>query len=222
MMGTLLAFPAAEPSRPMPQLSPTADHASRPASAPDDGALWGNLMARAQGGDREAYHALLQGVTGYLAAIARHYLGTGPDAEDAVQDILIVVNDIRHTYEPERPFKPWLSTIASRRCIDILRRRTRRLQKEFASDDDFGEYTADGDTPEEALARQQARRDLRNTVNTLPARQRDAIRLVHLHELSLGEAAAESEQSAGSVKVACHRALKTLKRKLRGQEEEHE
>lgn len=217
-MATLLAFPEPEPSRALPPPSPFADHATRHENAPEDDALWGSLMARAQHGDRDAYHALLSGITGYLDSIARRYLGNGGDAEDAVQDILIVVNDIRHTYEPGRPFKPWLRTIATRRCIDLLRRRTRRLRKEFASDDDISAFAANSDTPEEALARQQERRDLRDTVDALPARQRDAIRLVHLDELSLAQAAEQSEQSTGSIKVACHRALKSLEKKLRGKE----
>lgn len=222
MMGILLPFPAPEPSRPMQSRWPTAKHEAPEVKAPDDGVLWGRLMALAQGGDRVAYHALLQGVAGYLAAITRRYLGDGPDAEDAVQDILIVVDEIRHTYEPERPFKPWLSTIASRRCIDLLRRRSRRLHREIASDDDLSNHAASDDTPEEALAREQTGYDLRNTLDALPARQRDAIRLVHLDELSLGEAAARSKQSVGAIKVACHRALKSLQRKLRRQDKDHE
>lgn len=215
MTATLLSFPPAVTSFPMQPAAPTTDPTSRSDHATDDGELWGSLMAKAQRGDRAAYHALLSGITGHLSSIARHYLSNGNDAEDAVQEILIVINDIRHTYEPDRPFKPWLNTIATRRCIDILRRRTRRLQKEFASDDDFRAHTWGGDTPEEALARQQTRSDVRNTVDTLPERQRDAIRMVHLDELSLAEAAERSEQSSGSIKVACHRALKALESKLR-------
>ena len=61
-----------------------------------------------------------------LTAHCYRMTGSVYDAEDMVQEILIVVHDIRHTYEPGRPLKPWLATIATRRCIDHLRQRMRR------------------------------------------------------------------------------------------------
>lgn len=219
IMATVLPFPEKLVSaRPMPPNSPIADHAPRLANGRDDGALWGRLMEQAQRGDRVAYHALLSGITPYVRSIARRYIGHADDADDAVQEILIVINDIRHTFEPGRPFKPWLSTIATRRCIDLLRRRTRRLQHEVVSEDDFSSHSAGSDTPEQATARLQTQVILSGAVDTLPARQREAIRLLHLNELSLGEAAERSGQSVGSLKVACHRALKALQTRLGGKD----
>ena len=51
-------------------------------------------------------------------------------------------------------------------------------------------------------------------VRDMMQKQQEAIRLVHLGELSLGEASARSHQSAGALKVACHRALKALRHAL--------
>ena len=126
----------------------------------------------------------------------------------------MVVHGIRHTYERGRPFKPWLSTIASRRCIDILRRRAHRLQHEMATGEDIEDDAHAGHSPEDTLSRQQDAGTLRHAVAGLPERQREAIRLLKLNELSLNEAAAESDQSIGSLKVACHRAMKSLQNSL--------
>lgn len=180
----------------------------------DDGAQWGAWMARAQQGDREAYQAVLVAITPYLRSIARRLLGQDQDVEDVAQEILIIVHDIRHTYEPGRPFKPWLSTIATHRCIDQLRRRTRRLRHEIAEDGALDAAPSGREGPEEQIAREQSDRVLHAAVDGLPARQREAIRLLRLQELSLHEAAAMSEQSIGSLKVACHRAIKGLQRVL--------
>lgn len=180
----------------------------------DDGAQWGAWMARAQQGDREAYQAVLVAITPYLRSIARRLLGQDQDVEDVAQEILIIVHDIRHTYEPGRPFKPWLSTIATHRCIDQLRRRTRRLRHEIAEDGALDAAPCSREGPEEQIAREQSDRVLHAAVDGLPARQREAIRLLRLQELSLHEAAAMSEQSIGSLKVACHRAIKGLQRVL--------
>ena len=184
-----------------------------PEGAPD-GERWGAWMVLAQDGDRVAYHALLKSITPYLRAITRRYLGRGEDAEDAVQDVLMIVHGIRHTYERGRPFKPWLNTLASRRCIDLLRRRAHRLQHETVSEDQVDAAVQGTDSPEQAAARQHAAGELRGAVDALPERQREAIRLLRLNELSLEEAAAQSDQSIGSLKVACHRAIKSLQRAL--------
>lgn len=209
MMATILPFERPEPARSMPECrTPAAcTHARH-----DD--LWGEWMVRAQNGDREAYHALLSDIAPYVRAVTHRYLGRGEDAEDAVQDILLVVHDIRHTYESGRPFKPWLSTIASRRCIDILRRRTRRFQHEVADDAILDRFHEASPGPDEAAARLHAARTVHAAVAALPPKQREAIRLVHLDELSLSEASARSHTSVGALKVAGHRALKLLRQTL--------
>lgn len=208
-MGTVIPFPGSTVST-SDALTPTSESAA----VPDDGAEWGSWMACAQQGDRQAYHVLLVAIAPYLRSIARRLLGQDQDAEDVMQEVLIVVHDIRHTYEPGRPFKPWLATIATRRCIDQLRRRTRRLKHEIAEEGELDSASSAGDSPEHRIERAESDRVLREAVGELPARQREAIRLLRLQELTLNEAAARSEQSIGSLKVACHRAIKGLQRAL--------
>ncbi len=198
-----------------------ADAASREDTLPD-GERWAAWMLQAQDGDRAAYHTLLQAVTPYLRAIARRHLGRGEDTEDAVQDVLMIVHGIRHTYERGRPFKPWLSAIASRRCIDLLRRRAFRLRHELGSGDDIDDTAQPGHGPDDAVALQHAAGKLREAVAALPQRQREAIRLLRMGELSLSEAAAQSDQSIGSLKVACHRAIRSLQRTLARKDHPHD
>lgn len=221
MMATILPFTrGAAPATAMaPSAQPQATRA--PDRSVDDGE-WAALMLRAQDGDKEAYRVLLQAIVPYVRAIARRYLGRGEDAEDAVQEVLMVVHGIRHTFERGRPFKPWLGTIASRRCIDLLRRRSHRAQHELADATDI-DYLAHGDPgPDEMLAREHEARRVRGAVDALPPRQRDAIALLRLQELSLDEAAAHSSQSVGSLKVACHRAVASLQRVLARKEPTHD
>ncbi|QDH71850.1 sigma-70 family RNA polymerase sigma factor [Lysobacter alkalisoli] len=180
-------------------------------------------MARAQDGDRVAYHSLLQSITPYVRAIARRHLGPGEDTEDAVQEILLVVHGIRHTYERGRPFKPWLGTIASRRCIDLLRKRSYRTRHEFNASDALPEPADIGiDDPLDEAAREQSAQTIREAVDALPERQREAVRLLRLKELSLAEAAADSHQSRGALKVAYHRALKSLRRAMGQPDSRHD
>jgi RNA polymerase sigma-70 factor (ECF subfamily) len=79
-------------------------------------------MARAQSGDRQAYRRLLDEITPYLRSLAVKSHRDPRDIEDTVQDVLLSVHSIRHTYDPARPFGPWLVAIAHRRIVDRLRR----------------------------------------------------------------------------------------------------
>lgn len=221
MMAVILPFTrnavsATSMAQPAQQQAPAAtDRAA-------DDARWAALMLSAQDGDKDAYRILLQSIAPYVRAIARRYLGHGEDAEDAVQEVLMVVHGIRHTFERGRPFKPWLGTIASRRCIDLLRRRAHRAQHEMADVVDVDYHAHGGPGPEETLAREHQARRVRSAVDELPTRQRDAISMLRLQELSLNEASEQSRQTVGSLKVACHRAIGSLQRALTGKDPSHD
>ena len=172
---------------------------------------WSILMARAQGGDSVAYRRLLEEITPYLRVLAARRHRDSADVEDAVQDILVTLHAIRHTYDPRRPFGPWLVAIANHRLIDRLRRQGRLRVRETAlqpADETFS--AAQANLSEKALDRQ----DLARAIEKLPSGQRQAIRLLKIEEKSLKEAAAISGMTVASLKVATHRAIKSLRRIL--------
>ena len=172
---------------------------------------WSILMARAQAGDRDAYRRLLGEITPYLRTLAGHRHRDLSDAEDAVQDILLTVHAVRLTYDPTRPFGPWLVAIANHRLIDRLRRQGRLRSRETALTPEHETFLADqANLYEKALDR----RDLQAAVEKLSVGQRQAIRLLKLEERSLKEASAKSGMTVASLKVATHRALKSLRQIL--------
>ncbi len=77
-------------------------------------------MVAAQAGDRGAYHRLLSELRVWLR---RYYVGRLPSGmvDDATQDALLAIHEKRHTYDPSRPFLPWLAAIARYKWIDRLR-----------------------------------------------------------------------------------------------------
>jgi RNA polymerase sigma-70 factor (ECF subfamily) len=176
------------------------------------GLRWGTLMVQAQSGDAPAYRRLLLEVTPYLRAIARRYHRDMRDVEDSVQDVLLTLHTVRHTYDPGRPFKPWLVTIARRRIADRLRTQWRTCARESQINESVYETFADEranpseEPPEERV--------LRAAIEQLPAAQRQALTLLKMEEMSLQEAAQASGQSVSSLKVATHRAIKSLRRML--------
>jgi len=165
-------------------------------------------MASAQAGDRDAYRRLLAAITPYVRALAARRIANRSDVEDAVQDILLTIHTVRHTYDPARPFGPWLVTIANRRIIDALRRQGRSGAHEIPVEPEHETLSASEASLQEEAA---SARMLRDAVERLPAGQRDAIRMLKLEELSLLEASAASGISVASLKVTTHRALKRLR-----------
>lgn len=175
---------------------------------------WSDLMARAQDGDRRAYRALLENVTPYLRTLAARCFKEPSDTEDAVQDVLLTVHAVRHTYDPGRPFGPWLVAIANRRIIDRLRRHTRARSREIELSAEHETFLPDAANFQfEDTSADQA--TLHAAIAALPPDQREAVSLLKLKELSLKEAALASGRSVSALKVATHRAIKSLRKRLR-------
>jgi RNA polymerase sigma-70 factor (ECF subfamily) len=177
-----------------------------------DGETWGRLMAAAQDGDRAAYTLLLQEILPFVRGIIRRHHATPDRVDDVVQDVLLCVHRVRHTYDPSRPFRHWVAAIARRRSIDALRRRTRIDAVERAAGEDY-ETFPDPQANREMEATQDAG-VLKDAVAALPLGQRRAVELLRLQELSLADAARASGQSEGALKVSLHRAIRGLRKIL--------
>ena len=189
-----------------PKLALVADASL--AAAAGYGLDWSIMMARAQDGDSEAYRRLLGAVTPYLRARALIRLGTTEAAEDAVQDTLLTIHEARQSYDPARPFGPWLAAIADRRIADRLRHRQRRRRLEEA----VGGIMQDSSPRHDKTVLDH--RALDAALAELPPQQAQAIRLLKLEERSLAEASAQTGQTMGALKVASHRALAALRQRL--------
>jgi RNA polymerase sigma factor (sigma-70 family) len=162
---------------------------------------WGALMAAAQRGEIMPYRRLLGEIRPWLLRYFGRRLPPS-SVEDAVQETLIAVHAKRHTFEPGRPFGPWLAGIARYKWIDRL-----RLARRDAAD----ELPSTLSTPDHGAAVTSAAA-LQGLMATLKPAQSEVIRLVKLDGLSIEEAAARTGQSVALVKVNIHRGLGRLAR----------
>jgi RNA polymerase sigma-70 factor (ECF subfamily) len=171
------------------------------------------LMRRAQDGDKAAYASLLRAVAPIVRqAVRRRLRWLQPaDVEDLVQDILLSLHAVRATYDPTRPFRPWLFGIVQNRTADGARRLARRFAREVTVDEWPETFSASETNREETYGDPEA---LRHAITMLPRGQREALEMLKLRELTLKEAAAQSGVGIAALKVAVHRAVKTLRRAL--------
>jgi RNA polymerase sigma-70 factor (ECF subfamily) len=173
------------------------------------------LMQAAQAGNAEAYRTVLRACVPLAAASARR-AGVRPDAvDDVVQDVLLTIHRALPTYDPSRPFLPWLRAIATRRAIDFLRQRGRQGAREVHDPDAYLNHaTAAAESADIVSLRQSDSRRLHAAIATLPPQQRHAIEMLGLKERSLSEVSEETGRTKGALKVNLHRALKALRIKL--------
>jgi RNA polymerase sigma factor (sigma-70 family) len=175
-----------------------------------------NLMRSAQDGNGSAYVRLLREITPLIRRVVqnrRRFLQTA-DIEDLVQDILLSLHSVRKTYDPGRPFLPWLIVVIRNRLAVSARRYSRREARELQVDDLAVTFSEQEDNSASGVYRDPEA--LREAIAHLPPAQRQAIEMLKLHEMSLKEAAAQSGTSVGALKVSVHRAMASLKKALKG------
>ncbi len=173
-------------------------------------------MAAAQAGDRRAYEKLLADSVALIRAIARRQGVAQDQLDDVVQETLLTVHRVRHTYDPARSYDAWLGAIAGRRAIDSLRSRGRRDSRELHDEAALDNHPDRDDASAATESEQRAQR-LREAIAGLPPGQRQAVEQLGLHERSLSEAAELTGRNTGALKVNLHRALKALRERFHGE-----
>lgn len=165
-----------------------------------DEPTFARLMVAAQNGDKAATNVLLSEAGMWLERyfarrVAPHTI------DDLVQEVLIALHTKRGTWDPARPFLPWLAAIARYRWVDHLRKHYKHDSKELVEDD------AVVDSEEDVVV---ARISIDRLIAQLPDKQRKAIELVKIGGHSIREASERTGQSESLVKVNIHRGLKKL------------
>jgi RNA polymerase sigma-70 factor (ECF subfamily) len=171
-------------------------------------------MAAAQAGDRVAYERLLRDCVPLIRSVARRQGVSGDRVDDVVQDVLLTIHRARQTYDPSRSFTAWLSVIAQRRAIDLLRQTGRQGAREVHAPVAAENYPDDSSNPSRGLDHADAAGSVGEALATLPPRQREAVQHLVLEERSLADAAMLTRRTKGSLKVNLHRAFKALRSRV--------
>lgn len=167
---------------------------------------WAIWLRAAISGDAGAYRQFLECVTPPLRAMVRRrcerHGALANDAEDIVQEVLLVIHLKRGTWDQSRPIGPWISTIVRNKLIDTLRRRGRHVSVPIEDIIDTLKVEEQTDKLE--------RQDVERMLGQLKEHQRDIVRSISLEGTTVRETANRLHMSEGAVRVALHRALKAL------------
>jgi RNA polymerase sigma-70 factor (ECF subfamily) len=169
------------------------------------------LMRLALAGDQRAYADLLQETARLLRPFLARRLNQSDAVEDLLQEILLSIHKARHTYDGNRPYKPWALAIAKFRLLDHLRTHYADHLRQAVELSEVENILPDRVT-ESALTYE----SIAGEIDKLPEKQATILQMIHREGYTAREVAEKIGMKESAVKVAAHRAYKILKEKLGG------
>lgn len=175
------------------------------------------LAARAPDALERFYELYFDRVYGYV----RRLLHEDHLAEDVTQDIFMHLQRAFATYDPSRPLRPWVFTIATNKVRDHWRSRRHRdgLREVSASTEDGADY--DGTPavegrrgPDEALSATELSDQVAAAIDDLPEIMRTTLVLRYYEGLSFAEIGAMVDRNETAVRKRYSRALDELRTRL--------
>ena len=163
------------------------------------------LLARFSKGDRAAALALTSRLAPVVFAQAFRMLGDRAEAEDVTQESLLRLWKAAPGWDATRAkITTWLYRVTSNLCIDCLRKSNRNSGHDVP---EVADETPSIDRKLQATARAQA---LQHALQTLPDRQRQAMILRHIEDLSNPEISDTMEISVEAVESLVSRGKRAL------------
>ena len=166
-------------------------------------------MRQSLTGDQHAYATLLRKTAQLLRPFLTKRLSFSNEVDDLMQEILISIHKARHTYDGNRPYKPWAYAIAKFRLQDFLRAHYAD-QLRHSVDFDELEETLEDYVTESGLSYE----SISGEVQKLPEKQAAILQLMHQEGYTAKEVAEKMGMNESAVKVAAHRAYKVLRKRL--------
>jgi RNA polymerase sigma factor (sigma-70 family) len=169
------------------------------------------LVARSRDGDVAAYGELVRRYEDDARRVAMAIAGF-EHADDAAQDAFVRAYRSLASYDPARPFRPWLLAIVANAARN-QRRAAARWHASLLRSLVAAPVAVDIAAEDHVLDKESHRR-LRAALETLPRRQRDVVACRYLLDLSEDETALSLGIARGTVKSRLSRALDRLEQAL--------
>ncbi len=178
------------------------------------------LIQRCQNGDDDAFECLVLKYQRELFHLVSWNVGSAAEAEDLVQEILCKVYYSLGKFDNSRPFYPWLRRVAINQCYDELRRVRRRKILRFTELSEQETRTlerimcvhqADSSAPSNTNDAEELRVLMRQILDRLPEKQRMAIVLRDLKQVSYEEMADIMKCTKQAVRLKVFRARARLR-----------
>ena len=166
------------------------------------------LAAGCADGDSDSFAEVYRRFGERMKSIAFNHLGNIADAEDAVQETFVKLHRAARGFTGEAAFSTWLYRILVNTCLDMIRKRRRRIQE--APIDDVLTGVRASATVDDAK-----RMTLRKLLAELPEQRRSVFMLFEIEGLSHAEIGQILDISEGNSKWILFATKKQLQEKWR-------
>jgi len=150
----------------------------------------------------------------YVLGICRRFFQQPEDAEDAAAEVFLKLYRVLHQKDESLPFRPWVSQVAWRHCIDKLRQKKR--ERSFSLEGTDFERIPDrsGSSPLSQLLYKDKHRQLREQLTRLPERYKAPLELLYYKQMSYSEIARTLNTRLPVLRTMMFRARGYLRRNL--------
>jgi RNA polymerase sigma-70 factor, ECF subfamily len=151
----------------------------------------------------------------HVLRVCRRFFRQREDAEDAAAEVFLKLHSVLDTRNEAVPFRPWVSRVAGRHCIDKLRRR-KRERDSCVDGADLSEVPDDSTpSPLSQLLRQEDGLEVREQLIRLPEKYKVPLVLRYYKQMSYSEIARALKSRLPAVRMMIFRAKEELRRNLR-------
>ena len=162
------------------------------------------LAKKAAGGDMSAFEDLVDRHRMAVYRLARSITGNHHDADDAAQETFLRVYRSLGTYDPGRPFKPWLKRIAYNTSLNTVR--ASKSRSRGLVDVDYSEVADPSPRQPERMEAKQSAAKVDHAMQTLPSELRATLLLRAVDGMSYKDIATAMGVKIGTVMSRLSRA----------------
>ena len=176
------------------------------------------LMLGVRDGDQASFGLLLDKHRSPVIHFLYRMVQNQAVAEELAQEVFLRVYKSRSSYEPTAKFTTWLFRIASHLALNWIRD-GRNEKRQASLDEESPDGTAKqvpdrGRTVEQELVYQVKLREVRQAIESLPAKQKAAVMMHKYQEMEYAEIADVLSCSESAVKSLLFRAYEHLRSRL--------
>jgi len=187
-----------------------------------DGLSDADVMLRVEAGDEPAFDYLVQKYRRPMVSFMYRMAHNAAAAEDLAQEVFLRVYRSRGSYEASAKFTTWLYRIATNLAVNHARDTRHERPENMASLDEADEETGTtmdvADTSpnvEEKLVKQERLKAIRQKVENLPERQRQAVLMHKYQQMDYKQIGEVLNLSESATKSLLFRAYETLREQLK-------
>ncbi len=151
----------------------------------------------------------------HVLRVCRRFFRQPEDAEDAAAEVFLKLHRVLETRDEAVPFRPWVSQVAGRHCIDKLRQRKREKSSSVAGADLSRVPDDSTPSPLSRVLRGEEQRQVRQQLIRLPEKYKVPLALRYYKQMSYSEIARALNRGLPAVRMMIFRAKVQLRRNLR-------